>query len=141
DDPKCTANLQFVAAQYVEQIKMYEEHVARLRELINSNRWRIWVYGMPLYILIGGATSLLFAKDFLQALLFGYSWSGVISTIGLKGAAAQKEAVVKDKAQQLTNEIERLKKELARSEQEKKAKENGVTKALTAAITTKGQSE
>jgi hypothetical protein len=134
EDPKCVQNLQFVAAQYIDQIKMYEEHVARLRDLVNANRWKIWAYGMPMYVMIGGVTSLLFAKDWVQALLFGYSWSGVVSAIGLKGAATQKEAVVQDKAQQLTNEIERLKQQVDKTEQEKKTILDWATKAVTQAI-------
>ena len=110
-----------MATQYVEQIKLYEGQVTRLRDLVNVNRWKIWSFGMPMYIFIGGTTSLLFAKDWAQALLFGYSWSGVVSAIGLKGAATQKQAVIQDKAQELSNEIDRLKQKVAETQKEKLA--------------------
>jgi uncharacterized membrane protein YgcG len=52
---------------------------------------------------------------------------------------AQKQTVVQDKAQLLSNEIDRLKQQVNKAEQEKKVQLDWFTKALTTA--TRGQEE
>ncbi|MGB8010806.1 MAG: hypothetical protein WCF68_04280, partial [Terriglobales bacterium] len=107
-DPRFVDNLKYVGSQYIDEIKLYEKHAARLRDLVNNNKWRIWSYGMPMYIIIGGATSMLFARDWMQALLFGASWAGVFSTIGLKGTVSQKSLAAANQEDKARAEIQKI---------------------------------
>jgi peptidoglycan hydrolase CwlO-like protein len=104
-------NLQFVATQHMQQINAIQSQVQQLQARISSNRWAAWKFGMPIYVIVGGGTSLLLAKDVLQALVFGATWTSVVSAIGLKSNADKKQVVQRQAASDLANKIEQLSKE------------------------------
>jgi hypothetical protein len=103
--------LQFVATQHMQQITSMQEQIQTLQTRISANRWASWKFGMPIYVIVGGGTSLLLAKDILQAILFGATWTSVVAAIGLKSNAQQKQDVARQAASDLASKLEQVSKE------------------------------
>jgi septal ring factor EnvC (AmiA/AmiB activator) len=105
------AALQFVATQHMQQIDSLQSQIQVLQTRISANRWASWKFGMPIYVLVGGGTSLLLAKDILQAIVFGATWTSVVSAIGLKSNAQQKQDLARQFSSDLASKLEQVSKE------------------------------
>jgi hypothetical protein len=104
-------NIKFVAEQQGKQIKDLQSELTLIQNRISKNRWSTWKIGMPIYVLVGGATSLLLAKDVLQAIVFGATWTSVVAAIGLKNSAGQKQDAARDNAKNLASSLEQVARE------------------------------
>jgi hypothetical protein len=57
--------------------------VKDLQRQMTSERWRLFILGFPLYVVLGGFFALAFARDVFQALLIGFGWTAVADRFGL----------------------------------------------------------
>jgi len=95
--------------------------IESLEKRLWRERWRLFMLGFPMYILLGGFFALAFATNMLQAILIGFSWTAIAEYVGLQKEQAVEKAI-RDKAiGELEKEAERADKlevELANKEKE-----------------------
>ena len=98
-------------------IKEYDHAIDNLEREISAERWRLFLVGFPMYILLGGFFASAFAVNALQALVIGFGWTAVADRIGL-----QKQLEVKKQATK--EEISKI--EVASLEEIKQLKESNL---------------
>jgi hypothetical protein len=72
------------------------ENVASLRNAYRSERWRMFLIGGPMYILLGAFFAAALATTFLQALVIGAAWTTVLDRVQLGGQIKRKESVAQE---------------------------------------------
>ncbi|PKL60738.1 MAG: hypothetical protein CVV33_01095 [Methanomicrobiales archaeon HGW-Methanomicrobiales-4] len=73
-DPNCNPECLTAKQTVVENHRKY----------ITGERWKQYLTGFPLYIILGGFFALMLATDLLQALLMGFGWTTIVGSLGLK---------------------------------------------------------
>ncbi len=81
-----------------------------LERQMSSERWRLFLLGFPLYVILGGLFAVAFARDVLQAVLIGFGWTAVAERFGM----AREQAVRKEFRDQ---QIEELRQRAIRAEE------------------------
>jgi hypothetical protein len=89
-------------------------------------RRRIFLMGLPAYLILGGAFAVLFASNALQALLIGFGWTAVADRIGLNRVENIKKQGRGDAISTMADESERTKARLQESEVQRKRKEHAL---------------
>ena len=102
--------------------------IESLEKRLWRERWRLFMLGFPMYVLLGGFFALAFATNMLQAILVGFSWTAVAEYVGLQKEQAAEKAIrdkaigemeeETDRADKLEFELAKLKVELANKEKE-----------------------
>ena len=90
-----------------DTIGAVETTVNNLRDDLRSETWRQFAIATIIYALLGAFFSAFLAQDFIQALVIGAGWTGVLGTLGLKKDFSERKAT-KDAA--LEKALERAKK-------------------------------
>ncbi len=99
--------LQTVELQQQERLRLdvadklgddLNEIVEFLERRVDRNRWRLFLLGFPMYILLGGFFAAALALNMMQALLIGFSWTAIVERFGL---ARQQEEVKRIRAQEI----------------------------------------
>ncbi|MGI8519013.1 MAG: hypothetical protein ACR2MC_00130 [Actinomycetota bacterium] len=62
----------------------YNATITRLESQLARERWRLYLIGFPVYLVLGAAFAVLFASNTLQAILVGFGWTALADRIGLK---------------------------------------------------------
>lgn len=62
----------------------YNATITRLESQLARERWRLYLMGFPVYLVLGAAFAVLFASNALQAILVGFGWTALADRIGLK---------------------------------------------------------
>ena len=58
--------------------------ISDIRDGMSSERWRLVLLGIPIYVLLGGAFATVLATSLPEALLIGFGWVAVADRLGLK---------------------------------------------------------
>lgn len=73
-----------VATPNPEAIRAVGDQLDRLRDDLSRERWIQFAVAAILYAFLGALIAMALAKDLLQALVFGATWTGLVGTLGLK---------------------------------------------------------
>jgi hypothetical protein len=68
------------------------------KQWVRRRQWQLYRSGLPLYLVLGGLTAVLFASSLLQAIIFGFGWTAVVDRIGLR---RETEEVAREKNEAL----------------------------------------
>lgn len=77
-------------------ISALNDTVDKLRDDLTQERWRLFAMGFVLYALLGSFFAMALARDYVQALVVGAGWTGVIGSLGLKSEFTARKQI-KDK--------------------------------------------
>jgi hypothetical protein len=100
--------------------------IENLEKRLWRERWRLFMLGFPMYVLLGGFFALAFATNMLQALLVGFSWTAIAEYVGLQKEQAVERAIRDkeiDKLKEGAERADKLEVELAKLEVELAQKE------------------
>lgn len=70
----------------------FDQALQRLETQVNKERWRLFLIGFPIYVLLGGFFATAFATNQFQALLIGFGWTAVADRIGLGKQLEQRKS-------------------------------------------------
>jgi hypothetical protein len=76
-----------------EVIGVREHAIDNLRDDLLTERRRQFAMAGFLYVVLGACFAALLAKDLLQAIVFGASWTGLVGTLGLRQDYAERKEV------------------------------------------------
>jgi hypothetical protein len=71
----------------------YQNLVAFLEKRVSRERWRLFLIGFPLYVILGGFFAVAVAQTPLQALGVGFGWTVVSDRFGLKRELAARRDI------------------------------------------------
>lgn len=92
----------------------YDTAITRLEGQLSRERWRLYLMGFPMYLILGGAFAVLFATNALQAILIGFGWTALADRLGLKRELEAK----KEKKDKQIQELEDVATEQTKRAQE-----------------------
>jgi hypothetical protein len=71
----------------------FDRAIERLEKGAARERWRLFILGFPIYVLLGGFFASAFAVNALQAILIGFGWTAVADRIGLQRELQKKREI------------------------------------------------
>lgn len=90
-------------------IKATGDQIDRLRDDMTRERWKLFLVGSILYIVIGIAIALLLAQNVLDALIIGAGWASIIGSLGLRQNYTESSSVKNATIDEAMAMIKRLK--------------------------------
>ncbi len=94
--------------------------IDRLEAQVNRERWRLFLIGFPIYIVLGGFFAAAFALNFLQAVLIGFGWTAVADRIGLQKEIDVKRQLREDQVAKLESQALESARDVARLQEDKR---------------------
>ena len=98
--------------------------IERMEGEVSRERWRLFLLGFPIYLLLGGFFAAAFAQNFIQAVAVGFGWTAVADRFGLQKELATKKQLT-------TEQITHIEKASLETIQQLKDDNQRLTKALT----------
>jgi hypothetical protein len=77
-----------------EVIADIDSELTRLDARTSSERWRLFLLGFPIYLLLGGFFAAALALDWPQALFIGFAWTAVADRLGLQRELSTRKQIV-----------------------------------------------
>jgi hypothetical protein len=89
----------------------FDRHIRRLEREAGRERWRLFLLGFPMYVVLGGFFATAFALNTIQAVLIGFGWTAVADRIGMQKELAVKKQLTSEQINRVeTASLEELKK-------------------------------
>ena len=115
----------------------FDRQIGRLEQEAIRERWRLFLLGFPMYILLGGFFAAAFALNAVQAVLIGFGWTAVADRIGLQKELAVKKELTREQINRVeTASLEEIKhlRESNEKMQNQLAAAKSVTERITSAL-------
>ena len=94
-------------------VRDFDHAIDRFEHQVTKERWRLFLIGFPMYILLGGFFAAAFALNAIQAFVIGFGWTAVADRLGLQKELDVKKQLTKDQISKVEaasiDEIKQLK--------------------------------
>lgn len=88
-------------------ISALQTAVNNLRDDVRKDKWSQFMIAALLYVFLGFVFAALLADDWLEALIIGAGWTGIVGAMGLKKDQAERKTI-KDKSNNELREVNRV---------------------------------